>query len=120
MLDEPSCPAEFSCQLSGDSTAYLSDMTWLSWTTTEAVGTGTELLNDCTPSCAGGTMVKVQTTVTFSKPVQACSGGTVRWVWTYATFSYPQGLPAELSGSNAPANPWAFTALASAAQQSCS
>jgi hypothetical protein len=72
-----------------------------SWTASEAIGTGTYKLDGCNPNC------------------KACSGNTVRWYWTRASFVFPKGLPKALQGQNAPQNPWAFTALASAAQQSC-
>jgi hypothetical protein len=94
-------------------------MTWQSWTPTEAVGTGTEKLSDCTPNCAAATVYPVEVVVTFTQPVKACANGTVRWYWTRATFAYPKGLPTALQGQNAPANPWTFTALAQSAQQSC-
>jgi hypothetical protein len=118
-LHKPSCAGTYGCQLSGDSTAYLAGMTWQSWTPTEAIGTGTEKLSDCTPSCAAATLYPVQVVVTFTQPVKACTNGTVRWYWTRASFAYPKGLPAALQGQNAPANPWTFTALAQSAQQSC-
>jgi hypothetical protein len=118
-LHQPSCGGTYGCQLSGDSTAYLADMTWQSWTPTEAVGTGTEKLSDCTPNCAAATVYPVEVVVTFTQPVKACANGTVRWYWTRATFTYPKGLPTALQGQNAPANPWTFTALAQSAQQSC-
>jgi hypothetical protein len=118
-LYKPACTAKFSCQLSGDSTAYLSDMTWSTWTTSEAAGTGTYKLNACTPNCATGGFYSVPVVVTFSKPVKACSGGTTRWLWTYASFTFPKGLPSALQGQNGPQNPWSFSALASSAQQSC-
>jgi hypothetical protein len=118
-LHQPSCTGTYGCQLSGDSTAYLANMTWQSWTPTEAVGTGTEKLSDCTPNCAAATVYPVEVVVTFTQPVKACANGTVRWYWTRATFAYPKGLPTALQGQNAPANPWTFTALAQSAQQSC-
>jgi len=118
-LHEPSCTSTYGCQLSGDSTAYLADMTWQSWTPAEAVGTGTEKLSDCTPSCAAATVYPVPVAVTFTQLVKACANGTVRWYWTRASFTYPKGLPTALQGQSAPTNPWTFTALAQSAQQSC-
>jgi hypothetical protein len=43
--------------------------------------------------------------VTFSKPVQVCVGGVAKRFWTHVVFGWPQGLPATLSGANAPLNP---------------
>jgi hypothetical protein len=96
---------------------YLSGMTWPSWTTSTAVGTGTARLNSCTPNCATGKVYPVPTVVTFSQPVKACTGSKVRWVWTRASFSFPKGLPQAVQGVS---NPWNFTQLAQDARQSCS
>ena len=41
MLFKPACNG-FGCALSGDSTSFLSKMTWQTWLDTEAVGTGTD------------------------------------------------------------------------------
>ena len=50
-----------------------------------------------------------QVTVTFSQPVKAaCSPGSARLYWTRASFSWPDGLPAALSGQNAPLNPFTY------------
>ena len=105
----PACHA--GCQLSGDGTTGLWDMTWTSWTGTEAVGTGTEKLDDCNPNCAAGTLHAVPVTVTFSKPVSAHCGASTRRYWTQATFTWPHGLPKVLSGANAPANPFTYPGL---------
>jgi hypothetical protein len=95
-------------------------MTWSTWSGTEAVGTGTYKLNDCEPNCAGGHVYPVPVVVTLSQPVKVCSSSGTRWVWSHASFTYPDGLPAALQGQNAPQNPWTFSALATAAQQTCS
>jgi hypothetical protein len=50
----PACGA--GCQLSGDGTTSLWDMTWPTWNSAVAAGTGTEKLDDCTPNCAAGTL----------------------------------------------------------------
>ena len=115
-LMEPACTT--LCALSGDSTAFLSAMTWQTWTASEATGSGTYKLDDCQPDCAQGTVHAVPVVVTFSQPVRACQPA-VRWFWSRASFTFPKGLPQALQGQNAPQNPWDFTALTSAAQQSC-
>lgn len=115
-LLEPACA--MLCALSGDSTAFLSGMTWQSWTASEAIGTGMYKLDDCQPDCAQGTVHAVPVVVTFSQPVKACHPA-VRWFWSHASFTFPKGLPKALQGQNAPQNPWDFTSLRSAAQQSC-
>ena len=116
-LYRPSCHTD--CVLSGDSTVSLSGMTWSSWTAEAAVGTGTEILNGCLPNCAEGTLYQVPVVATFSHPVKACSSSGARWFFSRASFAYTKGLPTALRGANAPQNPWIFSPLISAAQQSC-
>jgi hypothetical protein len=119
LLHEPVCDG-FGCALSGDSTAFLFHMTWSTWSGREAVGTGTYKLDDCNPNCAGGHVYPVATVVTLSQPVKVCSSSGTRWVWTHASFTFPQGLPKALQGPDAPQNPWTFSGLITAAQQTCS
>jgi len=116
---EPACGG-FGCALSGDSTTFLAHMTWTTWSGTEAVGAGSYEINDCHPDCAAGRVYPVATVVTLSQPVKVCSASGTRWVWSHASFAFPDGLPQALQGQNAPQNPWTFSALISAAQQSCS
>ena len=119
LLHEPACGG-FGCALSGDSTAFLSHMSWTTWSGSEAVGTGRYKLDDCNPDCAGGHVYSVAAVVTLSQPVKVCSSSGTRWVWSHASFAFPNGLPAALRGQNAPQNPWTFSGLIAAAQQSCS
>jgi hypothetical protein len=118
LLHKPACDG-FGCALSGDSTAFLFHMTWPTWSGSVAVGTGTYKLDDCNPNCAGGHVYSVATMVTLSQPVKVCSSSGTRWVWTHAFFIFPQGLPEALRGPNAPQNPWTFSGLITAAQQTC-
>jgi hypothetical protein len=113
----PACRAD--CALSGDSTAFLSDMTWPTWNSAEAAGTGTEKLDDCNPNCAAGTVHSVAVDVTLSKPVLVCLSGQGTWFWTRLTFRWPNGLPAAFSGDNAPANPFTYAGIAAEAAKSC-
>ena len=114
----PACRAD--CAVSGDSTAFLSDMTWPRWNSAEAVGTGTEKLDDCNPNCAAGTVHSVAVDVTLSKPVLVCLSGKGTWFWTRLTFRWPNGLPAAFSGDNAPENPFNYVGIAAEAAKSCS
>jgi len=108
------------CPLSGDGTTSLWNMTWPTWNPTEAVGTGTEKIDDCNPSCATGKLYPVGVTVTFRDPVLVCTGQHIaRYYWTRASFSWPQGLPAELSGDNAPVNPVSYANIAAESSPSC-
>lgn len=119
-LYKPACKVKFDCVISGDATAFLYRMRWTQWSTTKAVGTGTYLLNNCTPNCAEGKFYNVPIVVTFTNPVKACFGESVRWYWTKASFRYTHGLPRALRAwDNAPLNPWVFTGLASQAHASC-
>jgi hypothetical protein len=118
LLHEPACGG-YGCALSGDSTAFLAGMKWSTWSGAEAVGTGTYRLDDCTPNCAAGHVYPVAAVVTLSQPVKVCSPSGTRWVWSRASFTFPHGLPQALRGQNAPQNPWTFSALITAAQQSC-
>lgn len=94
-------------------------MKWSTWTTSEAVGTGTYKVNACNPDCAAGPVYPVAAVATFSQPVKVCSSSGTRWFWSHVSFVFPNGLPKALQGQNAPQNPWTFTALIAAAQQSC-
>jgi hypothetical protein len=118
LLFMPACTG-FGCALSGDSTTFLSKMTWSTWSATEAVGTGTYKIDGCNPDCAAGRIYPVATVVTLSNPVRVCSATGTRWVWTRASFRFPDGLPAALRGGNGPSNPFVFSSVATAAQQSC-
>ena len=110
-VHEPSCAA--GCPLSGDGTTQLSAMTWSTWTGTEAVGSGTEKIDGCTPNCATGKLYAVKVTVTFTKPVHVCAAGVSRWYWTQASFTWPNSLPAALKGASAPTNPFTYSEIAS-------
>jgi hypothetical protein len=118
-LYKPACKVKFDCMISGDGTAALYKMHWSQWGTTKAVGTGTYLLNGCTPNCAEGKFYNVPIVVTLSKPVKACFGKSVRWYWTKASFRFTHGLPAVLRADGGPVNPWNFTGLAQMAKASC-
>jgi hypothetical protein len=108
------------CPLSGDGTTSLWDMTWPTWNPAEAVGTGTEKIDDCNPSCATGKLYPVKVAVTFRDAVTVCIGKkTARLYWTRASFSWPDGLPAVFSGENAPVNPVKYANIAAQSTSSC-
>lgn len=77
-------PAEivFFC---GDGNGYVNDISWNSWETETASGSGTLNMNDCTPSCAGGTFVRTPVTIDISDPIGADNH------FTLATVTYPDG-----------------------------
>jgi hypothetical protein len=113
----PGCAA--GCPLSGDGTTSLWDMTWPTWNSAVASGTGTEKLDDCTPNCAAGTLHAVRVAVTLSRPVMVCVAGTGKWFWSRASFTWPDGLPAAFSGANAPLNPFDYQDITSQSAKSC-
>jgi hypothetical protein len=111
---------ESGCGLSGDGTTALWNMTWTTWNATEAVGTGTEKIDDCNPNCAAGTLHAVAVRVTLSMPVMVCQPSTGAWYWTRVTFAWPDGLPAVFSGGNAPTNPFNYPGITAQQAKSCS
>jgi hypothetical protein len=113
----PACAA--GCALSGDGTTSLWDMTWPTWNSAVASGTGTEKLDDCTPNCAAGTLHAVRVAVTLSRPVMVCVAGTGKWFWSRVSFTWPDGLPAAFSGANAPLNPFDYQDITSQSAKSC-
>src|SRR5579871_3046778 len=86
-LRAPACRA--GCELSGDSTAALWDMTWTAWGAAQASGAGTEKLDDCNPNCATGTLHAVPVRVVLGDPVRVCVAGSARWFWTRVSFDWP-------------------------------
>ena len=108
------------CPLSGDGTTALWNMTWTTWNATEAVGAGTEKIDDCNPNCAAGTLHAVAVRVTLSNPVMVCQPSTGAWYWTRVTFTWPNGLPAVFSGDNAPTNPFNYQDITAQQAKSCS
>ena len=116
-VQAPACAA--GCPLSGDGTTSLWDMTWPTWNSAVAAGTGTEKLDDCTPNCAAGTLHAVRVAVTLSRPVMVCVAGTGKWFWTRVSFTWPDGLPAAFSGGNAPLNPFDYQDITSQSAKSC-
>jgi hypothetical protein len=114
----PACGS--GCQLSGDGTTALWNITWTAWSSTAAAGTGTEKIDDCNPNCAAGTLHAVAVRVALSKPVLVCASGQGTWYWTRVTFTWPNGLPAVFSGDNAPQNPFDYADITAQQAASCS
>jgi hypothetical protein len=113
-------------ELAGDGTYQLENMKWQVWSISEAIGTGTAGIDNCSPSCANGHWYHVPVRAVFSRPVHDCTanpdGTTVaggRYWWSRADLTYPSGLPAALSGPNSPYGQWVFAGLITSAKQSC-
>ena len=117
VLYQPACGS--GCPLSGDGTTALWNMTWTSWDSTQADGTGTEKIDDCNPNCAAGTLHSVAVRVALSKPVLVCASGKGTWYWTRVIFTWPNGLPAVFSGGNAPTNPFDYQDITAQQATSC-
>ncbi len=60
-----------------DAGQILNEITWSSWTPTEATGVGTSTANDCEPSCAEGKDVISAVEIKLTKPVTSESGKRV-------------------------------------------
>jgi hypothetical protein len=60
-----------------DAGQILNEITWSSWTPTEAIGAGTSTANDCDPSCAEGKDVISAVEIKLTKPVTSESGKRV-------------------------------------------
>ena len=88
-----------------DGGMIVTDITWKTWTTTGATGTGTYSQNMCEPSCAEGSRVDVPVTIKLSEPfeykgrnvlktldIQVVSGrelpnGNTKMTWDVAEFA---------------------------------
>jgi hypothetical protein len=117
VLFQPACGS--GCPLSGDGTTAMWNMTWTSWDSTQADGTGTEKIDDCNPNCAAGTLHAVAVRVALSNPVMVCASGKGTWYWTRVIFTWPDGLPAVFSGGNAPTNPFNYQGITAQQAASC-
>jgi hypothetical protein len=94
-------------------------MKWTTWSGTEAVGTGTYKINDCTPSCAAGHVYSVATVVTLSRPAKVCSASGAHRVWSHASFSFPERPARRAEGPERAEEPVNLLRPRRAAQQSC-
>jgi hypothetical protein len=60
-----------------DAGQILNQITWSSWTSTEAKGSGISIANDCEPSCAEGSDVSSKVEIRLFKPITSDSGKIV-------------------------------------------
>ena len=60
-----------------DAGQILNEISWSSWTATEALGTGTSTANDCEPSCAEGNDVVSAVEIKLFQPITSESGKRV-------------------------------------------
>jgi hypothetical protein len=81
-------------QVSGDGSFFITGMHWGSYSSTRATGHGTGHVDDCIPTCAGGTLHKVKVSVRLSAP-RRCRNGARYFTHQRFTFNgaRPSGLP---------------------------
>jgi hypothetical protein len=81
-------------QVSGDGSFFITGMRWGSYSSRRATGAGTAHVDDCVPTCAGGTIHRVHVRVRLSVP-KTCGNG--RRYFTHERFTFvghrPHGLP---------------------------
>jgi hypothetical protein len=75
--------------LSGDSTLYVENATWTSWTTADAAGSGVMVLNDCVPYCAAGHLLRYPVTIHLDQPQQTSCGQ----IWGGNVFTFTGSVP---------------------------
>lgn len=75
----------------GDGNAGVKDMSWSSWSSTSATGTGDVYLNDCSPNCAGGTFHDYPATITLSDVVGSQAGRLFSHMHVVYTGAGPRG-----------------------------
>jgi len=76
-----------------DAGQTLQGLTWTGWSTPEAVATGTEVVNLCTPTCVAGRVVSIPVEVRASRLVT----GKSAIAYTQLTVTVTGRLPAGLS-----------------------
>jgi hypothetical protein len=84
-------PASFTLTCA-DGNDYLSHLSWSSWSASSATGTGTNLVNDCTPYCAAGKFHGYPADVKFwrSEPVPGHPG---QHYFSRVTLHFPGARP---------------------------
>jgi hypothetical protein len=65
--------------ISGDSTLQISGITWQSWGSQQATGTGDWQVNNCVPDCAGGSWSNTPAIIVLSNPVNIGDGNGGGW-----------------------------------------
>ena len=60
-----------------DAGQILNEITWSSWSPTEAIGAGTSTANDCEPTCVEGKDIISAVEIKLTKPVTSSSGKRV-------------------------------------------
>ena len=71
------------------------DLTWTTWTSTGASGSGTVWENDCTPDCASGTFHDFPATIALSDVRSSPDGPAFSVLTAIYSGAEPNGLPTE-------------------------
>lgn len=87
--DGPRAIAPSTIFLSGDSTLYVENASWTSWTTTEATGSGAMIVNDCDPDCANGHHFRYPVSIQLDKPVKT----SCDQIWSMNAFIFTGPVP---------------------------
>ena len=75
-----------------DANDALSGLHWVNWAASQAFGTGTEVVNSCTPDCAGGKLVSYPALIALWRPEPLPGHSGVRY-FTRITRIYPASRP---------------------------
>jgi hypothetical protein len=75
-----------------DANDALSGLHWVNWAASQAFGTGTEVINTCTPNCADGKLVSYPALVALWRPEPRPGHPGVRY-FTRITRIYPAARP---------------------------
>ena len=81
--------------LACDGTEVVKQLSWSAWRSTTASATGTDLVDDCRPSCNAGHIHRYAVTLTLSKP-KNCAHHRHR-VFAHATVKFGRSRPGRLA-----------------------
>jgi hypothetical protein len=73
--------------VSADSTLWITDAKWSSWTHNQAVGTGTSHVDTCAHGCAGGPTETDPVRMVLDSPTWTCG----RWFFSHLIMTWPSG-----------------------------
>jgi hypothetical protein len=79
---------------SGDAGNVVTSITWSTWTSVRATGTGTSNIQGCVPNCANGTETPVAATITLYDPVNGKFTAVLEQRNGSETTSWPQSAAA--------------------------
>jgi hypothetical protein len=95
-----------------DGNDYLSHLSWSSWSASSASGTGTNLVNDCTPYCAAGKFHSYPADVKFWR-AEAVPGHPGQRYFSRVTLHFPGARPPIYSHGRPVKGPASWTGVLS-------